>query len=348
MLLSRLCLGAFCPLDEADALAGRNQTWAGVTSLGSHLFVKHFRGPGRDACRRLNRSLAFEQAIETATPRWFATPRCAGWDRDAGLMAFEFVEDARSGTDLLLAADWDDDLAHQAGLAIGEMHGMGGGAGPGSPWTAADRSAPALPSAELIAGLPVDVYAACSAAELQAWSLLQHDPALAEAISRLLRRADEAEATPAHCDFRLEQMFVAADRLYLCDWEEFRIADPARDVGSFAGEWLHYAVTSATASDADAELGSPAEIIRRIAGGIERQQPRIAAFWAGYRCARPSADRDLAIRATAFAGWHMFDRMLAIARRSPRLRAVDRAAAGLGRTILLSPVSFAATLGLET
>ncbi|HXW44755.1 MAG TPA: class V lanthionine synthetase subunit LxmK [Streptosporangiaceae bacterium] len=346
-LLSRLGLGPLGSLDEAASLPGRNQTCAGITSLGNHVVVKRFRGSASDASRRLQRSIAFERTVGTASPRWFAAPRCAGWDEDARLMAFEFVEGARSGADLLLAAEWDDGLARQVGLAVGELHGIPASVGPDGSWATADRAVPALPSAELLAGLPVGVYAACSAAELQAWSLLQHDPPLADAIGRLLRLQDQAEMTPAHCDFRLEQLFVAAGRLYLCDWEEFRIADPARDVGSFAGEWLHYAVMTMTGSDADAEALSQAEIVRRIAGSIERVRPRIAAFWAGYRSVRPAAGQDLAARAAAFAGWHMFDRMLAIARRSARLRAVDRAAAGIGRTILLSPTGFAQTLGLE-
>jgi hypothetical protein len=345
-LLSRLGLGSFCALDEANRLAGRNQTWAGVTSLGTHLVVKRFRGSARDAGRRLGRSLAFERTVGAAARQWFSAPRCAGWDEDAGLMVFEFVDGARSGADLLLADAWDDGLARDVGLAIGELHGIRVPAEQDDPWSAADRSAPPLPSADLLAGLPVNVYAACSSAELQAWGLLQRDLVLADAIRALLQRQDQAEVTPAHCDFRLEQLFVAAGRLYLCDWEEFRVADPARDVGSFAGEWLHQAVMTLTASDADAEALSHAEIVRLIASGIEGLRPRIAAFWAGYRTARPAAGQELATRAAAFAGWHMFDRMLAIARRSMRLRALDRAAAGIGRTILVSPASFTETLGL--
>jgi len=347
-LLSRLRLGAFCSLDEAKSLAGRNQTWAGTTSLGNRVVVKRFRGSASDASSRLRRSLAFEQTVGAAAPRWFSTPTCAGFDERAGLMVFEYLDGAQSGADLLLAGQWDDELAHRVGLAIGELHDTRERGGPDAAWAAADRTAPALPSAQLLAGLPMGVYAACSAAELQAWSLLQRDPELTEAIRRLLGRQDQAEVTPAHCDFRLEQLFVASKRLYLCDWEEFRVADPARDVGSFAGEWLHYAVTSVAASDADAQTLSHAEIAALIGEGIERVRPRIAAFWTGYRTARPAADASLATRAAAFAGWHMFDRMLAIARRTVRLRAVDRAAAGIGRTILLSPDSFPQTLGLGT
>jgi hypothetical protein len=348
-LLSRLRLGSFGSLDKAASLPGRNHTYAGTTSLGHHIVVKHFRGSAADAGPRVRRSVTFERAVGMATPpHWFTTPRCVGWDENAGLMAFELVAGARSGADLLAAGEWNDELARQAGSAIGELHAMRPSGAPDSPWATADRVVPPLPSAELIEGLPVPVYAACSAAELQAWSLLQHDQALASAITELLRLESEAAVTPAHCDFRLEQMFVAEGRLYLCDWEEFRLADPARDVGSFAGEWLHYAVTTMAASDADAEVLSRGEIIRRIADCIEQLRPRIAAFWAGYRSANPSVGQDLAIRATAFAGWHMFDRMFAVARRSARLRAVDRAAAGIGRTILLSPATSVQTLGLAS
>jgi hypothetical protein len=309
--------------------------------------VKQFRGAPGDAGRRFRRSLAFEHTIGRATPEWFATPRCIGWDEQARVLAFEYVEAAKSGVDLVLSSEFDDDLAYQVGLAIGELHTMPADAGPGPSGPLPDRTAPRMPSAELLEGLPIGVYASCSAAELQAWSLMQHDGPLAEAIRLLLTQQGQAPMTPAHCDLRLEQVFRGADGLYLCDWEEFRIADPARDVGSFAGEWLHHAITTMMADAGDAGGLSHAEIIERITAGIERQRPHVVAFWAGYRRARPAADPDLAIRATGFAGWHMFDRMLAVARRFARLRAIDRAAAGIGRTILLSPAAYAGTLGLE-
>jgi hypothetical protein len=349
-LLSRLGLGSLGSFDGATALAGRNETWAAITSLGNPVIVKRFGGTPGEAASRMQRSLAFEHTVGQAAHESFATPRCLGSDAAAFLIAFEYVKGARSGADLVLSSEFDDDLAHQVGLAIGELHTIPASPGPAADGAAAERTVPALPSAELLEdGLPAAVYASCSAAELQAWSLLQHDRALAKAIRQLLALQAVAAVQPAHCDLRLEQLFVAAGSLYLCDWEEFRIADPARDVGSFAGEWLHQAVLSVTADhgSADTETLSHAEIVRRIAAAIERLRPRISAFWAGYRGARPAADADLAVRAAAFAGWHMFDRMLAIARRSARLRAVDRAAAGIGRAILLTPGDFATTLGLD-
>lgn len=326
------------------SLAGRNDTWSGTTSCGQSVFVKRFRGSPADAGRRMGRSLWFERLAREVPHDSFATPACLGSDEDARVIAFEFVSRARTGADLVLAGEFGDDLAHQAGLAVGELHATSVPSA-SSLCSQADHSPPRLPSLDLLEALPVTVYAACSAAELQAWGLMQHDRALVDAIGRLLRLQDAAVTVPAHCDLRLEQFLIAADRLFICDWEESRFADAARDIGSFAGEWLQQAVHSV--AEGDAEAVSHAEIVRRIAAGLERARPRIAAFWAGYRTARPAAEASLPVRATAFAAWHMFDRMLAVARRTARLRALDRAAAGIGRTILLAPAEYASTLGLD-
>jgi hypothetical protein len=311
------------------------------------VLVKRFDGPPLEVRYRMRRSLAFETAFSRAQARWLDAPRCLGWDEDAGLLAFELIPDARSGADLAASAEFGDDLARRAGLAIGSLHGLPPAA------VALGRdvagSTPPLPSAELLDGLPVAVFASSSAAELQAWHLMQHDRPLIRAVRELLRQQSLAALRPAHCDLRLEQLLIDADMLYLCDWEEFRLADPARDIGSFAGEWLHRAVQAIAGAGADSVVGdvvSHADIVSRIAGGIDRLRPLTAAFWSGYRQVRPDAEAGLATRAAAFAGWHLFDRMLAAARRSPRLSAVDRAAAGIGRTILLAPADFAGTLGL--
>jgi hypothetical protein len=139
--------------------------------------------------------------------------------------------------------------------------------------------------------------------------------------------------------------------MYICDWEEFRLADAARDLGSFAGEWLHRAVRGLAGYGGNAavsETVSHEEIVRRMADGIAAVRPRVVAFCSGYRQARPTVDPGLHARAAGFAGWHLFDRMLASARRSSRLGALERAAAGIGRSVLLAPADYAATLGLVT
>jgi hypothetical protein len=138
---------------------------------------------------------------------------------------------------------------------------------------------------------------------------------------------------------------------YLNDWEEFRLGDPARDVGGFAGEWLYRAVLGLPPETDDRLTpvveATDAEIVERGVRELTRLRPRIRSFWSGYRTARPTVDPELAERATAFAGWHLLDRLFAVAVERPRLLAVQRAAAGVGRTALLAPDRFTTTLGLE-
>jgi hypothetical protein len=89
------------------------------------------------------------------------------------------------------------------------------------------------------------------------------------------------------------------------------------------------------------------EIVRKCAEGLEQARPAISAFWSGYRAARPHHDRQLAARSAGFAGWHLFDRLLAAARQSVRPSAVHRAAAGIGRAVMHAPAESAVTIGLD-
>jgi aminoglycoside phosphotransferase (APT) family kinase protein len=122
------------------------------------------------------------------------------------------------------------------------------------------------------------------------------------------RTGDDRHPPPSISD----QFLLADDRLHITDFEEARIGDPARDIGAFAGEWLFLAAT-----------GIPAE-------------PAVVA-----------GDDQLAVRAAAYARWHMLDRMIAASENVARLSPVNKAAAGIGRTLLLSPADFIGSLGLE-
>ncbi|WP_460338348.1 hypothetical protein [Actinoallomurus acanthiterrae] len=218
--------------------------------------------------------------------------------------------------------------------------------------------------------LPGAVFTASSAAALEVWRLLQGDAELVAALTRMREREAAAPRTAAHCDLRLDQFLLAGSELYLTDWEELRFADPARDVGAFAGEWLYRAITAIPESArSDGASDSPLthqQILSAGAREIERRRPLVAAFWTGYRAERGAdgadpaehgavdanlaergaIDADLAERAAAFAGWHLLDRVLSLAEHTPRIRAVDRAAFGIGRRVLLNAPAAATTLGL--
>ncbi|WP_433175442.1 class V lanthionine synthetase subunit LxmK [Actinoallomurus sp. CA-150999] len=337
-LLGRLGLGRLTP-ENARAFPGRNDNWSGRTTSGDHVFVKRIDGQAESAVRRLHRVIAFERGNPG-----LAAPRCLGWDETARLVVFEFVDDARSGNDLATDEAFDDALAHRAGRMIGRLHGAWSGA------EDLDDSPADLPPIPWLHALPGAVFTASSAAALEVWRLLQGDDELIAALTRMREREAVAPRTAAHCDLRLDQFLLADAELYLTDWEELRLADPARDVGAFAGEWLYRAITAIPESArSDGASDSPLthqQILSAGAREIESRRPLVAAFWSGYRAERGAIDADLAERAAMFAGWHLLDRVLSLAEHSPRIRAVDRAAFGIGRRVLLNAPAASTTLGL--
>lgn len=337
-LLTHLNLGEFGP--KVSAHLGRNDNWAGETTTGAKVFVKHVGGEGEEAARRFARLVAFEALVARGGgPR---SPRCLGWDERERLIAFELLDDAESGSELAADDRFTPELAHAAGTILARLHDL--------PADGLDDGPAPLPPLGALRALSLDAFAAASAAELEAWSLLQHDADLVRALVRLREREAAAPPRPVHADLRLDQFLLAPDgTLHLTDWEEFRRGDAARDVGGFAGEWLHRAILGiASPQDASVPELDPthAAVVERGVQELERLRPNVVAFWAGYREAAGSADPGLAERATAFAGWHLLDRMLASAAQRPRLRAVERAAAGIGRTALLDPARFVEVLGL--
>jgi hypothetical protein len=264
------------------------------------------------------------------------------------VLVSELIDNAASGAELAADGRFGPDLAARAGGIIGSLHRLP--AGDIWPGGQPGNDRPALPSEAMLRGLSWSAFCACSAGELQALRLMQDDEILAGMVGGLLGREACAPRVPAHCDLRLDQFLLASGHLYVTDWEEFRFADAARDVGSFAGEWLFRTVTGwAYPVAPDPAAGSRLshqEIVRKCALGLEEARPAISAFWSGYCAARPRHDHGLAARAAAFAGWHLFDRLLATARQSVRLNAVHRAAAGIGRAIMRAPSESAATIGL--
>jgi aminoglycoside phosphotransferase (APT) family kinase protein len=329
-------LGLGAPVGDGSAPAGRNHNWAGSTARGRRVFVKQLRGSRGDARRRLRRTLAFEQAIGSAA---VPSPRLLGICEKHLVLVTELVEDATSGAELADAGEFGPALAAEAGHLVARLHSAPAG-------TAPDTSRPPLPDPALLSALPLATYLRSSNAELAFWRLVQSDPAIAGSVTRLLSGSDRAPHVAAHCDLRLDQLLRSGGRLLLTDGEEFRRADPARDVGSFAGEWLFRAVNGlATDTPAGDRETTEAQIIRTASRRLAERRPIVASFWAAYAGTR-RPDPGLAVRATAFAGWHLLDRAVAGAARSARLAAPLRAAMGVGRQALATPDRFAATIGL--
>ncbi|MGW7081691.1 class V lanthionine synthetase subunit LxmK [Streptomyces sp. NPDC054866] len=339
-LLADLGLGH---LDPGDVVSypGRNKNWAGATSSGRRVFVKQLQGRDREGRARLERAVSFEHVRAARADTGPLSPPCLGWDESTCLMAFELLEEAESGSDRAGRDDgFGPDWCRRAGRMIAATHQL-----PPPPAERTEPSATFFPLGHFEA-LPLHTFSNSSRAELEAWALIQRDDAVIEALNQLHTASAHARRRPVHADLRLDQFLISQGELYLSDWEEFRLADPARDIGSFTGEWLHRAVLAATPDDAGAGLTRTGAVARMTAE-IERIRPRISAFWHGYRETLDETPAvGLEVRATAYAGWHLYDRLLAGASQIPRLGAFSRAAAGIGRNIVLSAERFTAAVGL--
>ncbi|MFD5163235.1 class V lanthionine synthetase subunit LxmK [Streptomyces hawaiiensis] len=309
-LLVALGTGPFVQ-DSLKAPIGRNDCWAGATTSRRKVFVKRLIGPEADVRARMRRLLSFERFAEGLPTTALRGPAFLGADEAAALVAYEYVDGARSGAELMVDEAFGPELAENVGRAIGVLHEA-----PVSFSAEFDQTLAPHPSLSALQGLPLPVFESLSFAELQAWRLVQTDSALVNAVRELREREQEAPRVPAHCDLRVDQFLVAGDDFLVTDWEEFRLADPARDVGAFAGEWLHRSILDIVTTRGDSvfldiELTHEAVLSR----GVEKMQrllPLVRRFWHGYRQARPRMDAALATRATAYAGWHLLDRLLVL------------------------------------
>lgn len=343
-LIGRLGLGS---LDgsELSSHPGRNDNWSGVTDTGAAVFVKKLRGGAGESLRRYRRIMAFERMAGDA-PDAVPHPELLGGDEENRLLAFALLDDVRSGSELAADDGFGPELAHTAGRTLAALHRMPHRA------DALPRPDPhPFPPTEDLRELPLHVYLGATGAFIQAWGLLQRDRPLIGALERLRASEDGRFDVPVHGDLRLDQFLVTDGRLYLSDWEEFRLGDPARDIGAFAGEWLHRAVLRIPV---DGDAGEPLagaltheQVVARGSRELGRVVPLVASFWQGYReGGGPAAgDPGLAERATGYAGWHLIDRLIASTRENGRLSAIVRAAAGIGRTAVLDPGGFVSTVG---
>ncbi|MFE9428365.1 class V lanthionine synthetase subunit LxmK [Kitasatospora sp. NPDC006697] len=349
-LLAELGVGALVR-DQIGSYAGRNDNWFGPTAGGTGVFVKRLSGP--NAPQRLERMACFDRTLELARQRGaelsWDTPKLMGIRPAVSLAVFELLDGAQSLTDLSPLGELPDELARRVGQALAEVHAL--------PATA---SAVALDGQDTAPGTRVPLimqslehlsqktWQASSAAELELWALLQHDAVLSDGIRAVLReRTGTTGLVPSHGDLRLDQFLLHRDRLYLTDWEEFRLAPPESDLGSLIGEFVHRAVRCLANELDDEPAQEPeaahAEIMNQGRRALARIRPTVTALLEAYRRTRGPVDTG---RIAAQAGWHLFDRIFATARHANRLDPLDRAQAGIGRTLILAPQRSAAAIGL--
>ncbi|MGW2448721.1 class V lanthionine synthetase subunit LxmK [Streptomyces sp. NPDC001675] len=344
-----LGLGTFEPVD-AGPHSGRNDNITGTTSRGLHVFVKKLTG--EDAALRMKRLVAFEETYRPLLAPSLRTPSCLGWDTDRNTIVFDWLRNAESGHTLVDRKAFNDVLAWRCGQAVGLLHGSTlGTALPVSNGPVTSRAP------DLFSALPLSHYEQASGAQLDVWRILHRDGTVAASLRALRKASRPAPAVPIHGDLRLDQFLVDIDGPVLCDWEEFRAGDAACDIGAFIGEWLFRSLLTIPRTESDdlsedAPPGDPhADAHRRIMerglAAVAATQEKVLAFREGYAQSAGRIGGELAVRATAYAGWHLIERILAASESRAILGTLDRMLIGIGGTALRTPQKFAQTLGLE-
>ncbi|MGW5124039.1 class V lanthionine synthetase subunit LxmK [Streptomyces sp. NPDC004069] len=342
--LERLGLGELSP-DRVAGHPGRHKKCSGFTTLGRGIFVKQLNSSLGCPAPGIRRVRSFE-ALEVPG---LSTPALLGADDDRNLLVFELVEGAEPADELAREGRLDPALARVLGETIGALHTL-----PPSCHDSIDASASPYPPLEPLEGLSLRQYQAASAAVLQGWRLLQQDEEVKGALRTLRRAEDEARKVPTHGDFRLDQVLVTGGRAQIIDWEEFRLADPARDVGMFVGEWLYLAADRAArvlytghAAQSKAVIdASREEVMAQAAVELRAIQPMVTQFWDGYRTVRAADDPGFPLRVAAFAGWHLYDRMFSVVAKLAVLSMTQYVANGIGRQALLMPAQITGLLGM--
>ncbi|GAB3536468.1 hypothetical protein GCM10027403_17310 [Arthrobacter tecti] len=322
--------------------AGRNGAWIMTLDSGKRVFAKQI-SLDKAGSTAFDRSIQFASFAQMHPQHAAASARLIASDAEHSLLVFEYCP-GTSLAKLLVNERIPASFSTNVGKLLARLH-----SGPIEGLHETNHPSPPLPMLRF--GIPQERYVQFTLAEIRFWSDLQHDAKLVQAATDLRGWESEHQTAPIHGDLRLDQFHMRGEELHLLDWEEFGRGDPARDLGTLAGEWIYRAVLDTVTSRAGA--GAPplrfdaASATRRITERMQHLAPQIRQMWAAYQAQATRPDTDLAIRATAHLGWHLVDRTIARASHVAQLPGIERAAAGIGRKILLAPARYTAALGFQ-
>lgn len=314
---------------------GRNIS--GTVHFGDkNLFVKNIRGmEGRG---RFDRSRAFETCgIAPMTP--FNTPALLHSDRDSLTLVYEFIDDTDTLGVSFASGDLVSERIRDLAVTLAVLHSSY----PSDP-EQAQWPPPLLPPWGRNA-VHIELLEGATSGYLDVWRLIQSDNELRVALHQLV--ASTFNPRPVHGDLRVDQFLAAGPKIWIIDWEEFRLGDPARDIGSICGELLYSRMRRLTErGENHAAPLTEADILRNGAELIDLAKQDISAFWGFYKAIFDTADQHLATRSANYIGWQLFDRALAAGSYLGRISAFDRAIAGIGRNLIMNGAAFSSVVGL--
>src|SRR5699024_4372336 len=199
------------------------------------------------------------------------------------------------------------------------------------------------------AAIPLDRVEGSTMSQLDLWRIIQSDLELGEGLNALV--STDSPLTPVHGDLRTDQIFYSNNDIWIIDWEDFHLGDPARDLGGILGELLFHQLRQLVNQAAD-EHGEVTDESIHHAGAmlIDAARPSLQTVWQGYleqSTLNKSFLTSFRKRVIGYIGWQMFERTMAIGTYLGRITAFERALSGIGRNLILNTDAYSTVLGLD-
>lgn len=324
---------------EIEPKLGRNIS--GIFSIdASKYFVKAIVGLHAEA--RYKRANSFFGSDLQFQDTELHTPQLIFTEPGTYLEIFEYLDDGVSLTDVAQENSAPLDLLQRVGSAVAGLHSS-----EAKNPSELHRDLPGLPPVANSA-IPLELVEGSTIGQLDLWRIIQSDSELGSSLSELV--LGDYTPTPIHGDLRTDQIFYSPSSISLIDWEDFRLGDPARDLGALMGEILYHQLRHLTRLAAN-ETGEVTDEAVHETGGalIAAAQPSLAALWNGYLSSGSHPDTGTDAfkgRIIGYIGWQMFDRAMAIGTYMGRITAFERALIGIGRQLVLENIAYSKVLGI--
>lgn len=326
---------------DASTIIGRNLNGVLTFDDGDRVFVKIIGGFA--AAARHARSVAFHTCVDIGEAGGdLRAPALRGQHDESHALAYEYVDVRSAFAESIRESDAAEPDVRAAGRCIAALHSLSVVAG-----ARLDDTRPMFPPHGPNA-MTRDTYFGSTMGQLDMWRYIQRDQELLAGLNALVEESATCRRTPAHGDLRADQLFLAPGEVWMFDWEEFRLGDPARDVGAMLGELFYHRLRSTIVDASIAGEPDDATVITAGAAAIDESRPLARVFWEAYtaRLGDGIVDATFVDRAIAYFGWQLFDRALASGTYFGRVSALDRSLAGIGREAIVHARRYGAVLGL--
>ncbi|AUS13059.1 phosphotransferase [Bacillus subtilis] len=307
--------------------SGRNISYKEIQK-NKFFFRKKLLGQQEDVSRRYNNLLKWDRVLEGEID--FNSLRITNSDSKDFSLQYEWIENATSLQSLLSeAVDNMDELVNKAAVMLAKIHSLPDEKN-GSEIHKQNWYRPVF-------ALEIEEYANCTGAELELFSLLQHDN---ELLSALFNHYNDKENIMgmSHGDIRLDQFLYDGEKVWIIDFEEFHYGDILRDLAGLIGS-IFFEVLLKTFSSSIQDSSEPKEIdkdfVERGTTYLDNYESIMhSAFKAYQDTVSYKVDKK---RLVTNIGWFVIERIMSRAKFSFRLSAMDKAILGVGRQAILYP-----------